>query len=343
MPLTLITALPGGGKSTYLVDHYEKLRISEDRPVYYYNIDDLKLPWSKIEDPDKWNELPPNSIVIIDECQDVFPVLKQGQVKPEKYQLLSKHRKLGLDLVLVTQHPNFVDAYVRKLVQHHVHFKRVAGYEKSMMYTSINGVMDVDKGLKKASRSIYKFPPETFGLHKSAEAHTIKKKFPFKVLILPLILTIGAALAYKVYASITKSDIDSLLPGTDKSIDFNSSTSSVPQLPTHQKIIPHRKINVITHGVFERMTIHLVGEIQDTKYFKIDGITFPERHLVKLGYQITRIDDCLLKMGNSIITCPPEVDLRAQQIQHRDRTCSAGDASYQAFELTIQRGITNRT
>lgn len=335
MPITLITALPGGGKSTYLVDRIEKRRIEEDRPVYYFNIEGLKLPWTQMESPELWHEVPANSIVVIDECQDVFPVLKQGATKPDHYQLLSKHRKMGLDLILVTQHPNFVDAYVRKVVQHHVHLKRVAGFEKSMMYTSINGVMDVDRGLKKASKSIYKFPPETFALHKSAAAHTIKKKFPVRVLIFPILVIVGVVLGYNIYSSFT-GDGDPVADIPTLNNTPPSPSQSDNSQPLHP--IPRRKINVITHGVFDRLPIFLVGEFQDQQFFKVDGMLFPKSHLVKLGYEFTRIDDCLLKLGNTIITCPPEIDLQVQEPQilvnqsqesgERDLSRAAPDAQY---------------
>ena len=40
---------------------------------------------------------------------------------PPFIEALALHRHHGLDIVLITQHPSFLDSFVRKLVQRHMH------------------------------------------------------------------------------------------------------------------------------------------------------------------------------------------------------------------------------
>ena len=71
--LTLITGQPGNGKSLYTISFVEAKRQAESRPVFYYGIPDLTLPWTQLEDPTKWYECPEKSIIVIDEVQKVMP------------------------------------------------------------------------------------------------------------------------------------------------------------------------------------------------------------------------------------------------------------------------------
>lgn len=70
------------------------------------------LPWTKIE-PKKWMDCPPGSIIVIDECQFVFPKKPNGSKLPEFYEKLAIHRHNGYDIFLITQNPTLVDNFVR--------------------------------------------------------------------------------------------------------------------------------------------------------------------------------------------------------------------------------------
>ena len=75
--LTLITGQPGNGKSLYTISFVEAKRQAESRPVFYYGIPELTLPWTQLEDPTKWYECPEKSIIVIDEVQNCT----YGQIK----------------------------------------------------------------------------------------------------------------------------------------------------------------------------------------------------------------------------------------------------------------------
>jgi len=50
--ITLITGLPGNGKTLYTISFVKALAEKENRPVFYSGITDLALDWTEIE-PEK--------------------------------------------------------------------------------------------------------------------------------------------------------------------------------------------------------------------------------------------------------------------------------------------------
>lgn len=177
--LQLLTGLPGAGKSLRLVD-----RIIQDqaagRLVYVCNVNGLQvegvMPW---EDPMKWQDLPTGSTLYVDEAQEYFPARRSGDPRDE-VRALSKVRHSGIQIVLVTQRPTYLDAYVRGLVGMHEHLLRKDGAEKSYIFR-MNEVMEDPQSLRarvKADTETYRFRPELYKFYKSAEIHTIKYKMP---------------------------------------------------------------------------------------------------------------------------------------------------------------------
>ena len=69
--ISLITGLPGNGKTLFALWWIKQKAEKEQREVYYHNIKDLTLPWHPFE-AEKWMELPKGSIIVMDECQFVF-------------------------------------------------------------------------------------------------------------------------------------------------------------------------------------------------------------------------------------------------------------------------------
>jgi len=70
--ITLLTGIPGAGKT--LLSVTELAKEYEGRDIYYYNIPELKLPWSHLDDPSNWQELPQNSVIFIHEAHEVCPL-----------------------------------------------------------------------------------------------------------------------------------------------------------------------------------------------------------------------------------------------------------------------------
>ena len=306
MAIHLTTGLPGSFKSTSLIENVQELARLERRDVYYHNIDDLKLPWHQLEDPKKWMDVPPRGIVVIDECQDVFPTTGFSKQKPDHYMMLARHRKLGLDIYLVTQHPDLIDNFVRKLVNHHDHYVRVAGSDTAAKYSFIKGIGNVEKGLKSGSRSLYRPDTKTHDLHRSAEAHTVRTKFPKKIL---LVIPLLGALVYFGYSSfmtiMNKSD-DVL--ENQKVEDYDSTVKklvSSTDEPARVKKVIERKVNTFEHGALSEQVVNYLGYLNNRHIFEVAGVTLYDNDLETLGYPVAVIGDCVVVSGKTTILCKP--------------------------------------
>lgn len=186
MPIHLITGLPGAGKSLGSVERMLAFKQSDpDRPVFVHGVDGLKDNVAEVisaEQVKRWKELPVGAIVVVDEAQKLFPARRQGE--PAQWvRDLSEHRHHGIDFVLATQHPSLLDNYVRTLVDRHTHHVRKFGGHTVDRYEwpDCCGSPTSKTERKRALRSKWRFPKKLFSLYKSAEAHTIKRRVPWKV------------------------------------------------------------------------------------------------------------------------------------------------------------------
>lgn len=182
--ITLITGLPGAGKTLFALALIKAYSERETRQVYYAGITDLVLPWTLFE-PETWYSLPPGSIIVIDECQTVFPKKPNGSKLPEFYEKLAVHRHRGLDIFLITQHPSLVDNFVRQLVGRHFHSVRKFGLQRSTVYewSAASASPQLPASQKTAIPLKWSYPKEVFGYYKSAEVHTVKRSIPAKLIL----------------------------------------------------------------------------------------------------------------------------------------------------------------
>lgn len=182
--ISLITGLPGNGKTLFALWHIKEKASKEGREVYYFNIKDLTLPWTEC-DPEKWFDLPTGSIIVIDECQFTFPKKPNGSKLPEHYEKLAVHRHSGYDIFLITQHPTLLDNFVRQLVGQHFHAVRKFGLERNTIYewSAANPLPQNPSSQKSAVPMKWKFPAEVYTYYKSAEAHTVKRAIPAKLIL----------------------------------------------------------------------------------------------------------------------------------------------------------------
>nr|WP_316644043.1 zonular occludens toxin domain-containing protein [uncultured Roseateles sp.] len=200
MPITLVTGLPGHGKTLYTLARWKDEAAKDKRPVFHNGIKELKLPGWQVWDPKDWENLPSGAIMVIDEAQFVFPIRGRGQ--PESWiERLAVHRHLGLDFVLITQEPMNMDSFVRRLVDRHFHIVRKFGTHWATIHEFVNGVREnVAKNRKGSIRHEWRFPKALFGLYNSAEQHTAKVRIPMRVWLLlacPVVFGIAAWMAWK--------------------------------------------------------------------------------------------------------------------------------------------------
>lgn len=212
--LVLVTGATGSGKTSLVVSWLAQLI---DRPVYVQGIPDLRTPHEPAPPVSEWWEdkpspedpslslpyfrLPVNSVLVVDEAQRVFPPRPQGAKVPGVVGALSTRRHTGLDMVLITQHPQLLDVAVRKLVTHHYHVHSTAYGSFLLYWVGVGEPSDrTSRGL--AERTRYKPDPATFSLYKSAEAHTKKPRRIPKAAVIGGLLTLlaGSGVWYSYHA-----------------------------------------------------------------------------------------------------------------------------------------------
>jgi zona occludens toxin len=197
----LITGLPGHSKTLNAIKFVDET--FKGRDIYYSGINELTLPWIET-DPRLWHELPQGSVIVIDECQRVFPPRKQASAIPDYIQQLETHRHGGYDLVLITQHPNFIDHHVRKLVETHHHYLRQFGTNTVFRYEK-TGCFDPNSTNDKnaAVRKVLRIDQSYFGKYKSAEVHTVKRRIPMVIYLPVLFLMLSGFMVWLFLRNMT--------------------------------------------------------------------------------------------------------------------------------------------
>lgn len=211
MPITLFSGLPGAGKTAQLVAEILRLTEAEPgRPIFAFGINGLKdglaIPLTE-EMLHRWPELPPGSIIAIDECQEdgsnpdqpVSLMPKDRGMPAPWVQRITKVRHYGMDFLLTTQDPVNMSAYVRRLVDKHVHTIRKFGTTVVQRYTWGRCIDDPynRRSQKEAVSEISTLPSKVFDMYRSSQLHTMKRKIPFKVYLFlaVAVVTVGAVVA----------------------------------------------------------------------------------------------------------------------------------------------------
>lgn len=207
--ITLITGVPGAGKTLYAVDQILIPESKTERPLYIDGIPDLMIRHEPSPDPLKWPEWAPEGAhIVIDEVQRIWRPEAAGKAIPESIAQLETHRHRGLDFTIMTQHPSLLHANVRKLVGRHIHVRRtplgVYVYEYSECVSS------PDTAYKNALTKVrWPHPKRTFGVYKSASIHQkVKYRIPRALIVLSvcvaLIALLGGRLYYRIFGETDK-------------------------------------------------------------------------------------------------------------------------------------------
>jgi hypothetical protein len=198
--IDLITGLPGNAKTLYTIGFVRDWAAKENRPVFYSGIPELTLDWQEIE-PEKWMEVPPKSIVVIDEAQRIFRNRSLGATPPKHVTDLETHRHLGIDLVFITQHPSLIDPAIRRLAGRHRHMVRIWGMEMSTVHKwdAVRDNCDKPASRKDSEQTKWAFDKSIYKLYKSSQEHTMKRSIPLRAKMLLLTPFVLAALGYFAY------------------------------------------------------------------------------------------------------------------------------------------------
>lgn len=188
--ITLITGTPGSGKTLYAVWLMQK-EVKAGRRLVVNGIKGLVLDHELLSDDDarRWQEcVQQNDVLVVDEVQRVWPPVPSGAKPSPDIEALHVHRHMGVDLIVITQHPNRMNKTVRDLVGRHVHVRRLFGMRRAIVY-EWDSVRNPAVGYRDAVKSSWKYPRKVFELYVSAELHTKPKAVvPKAMFIAPLAL-----------------------------------------------------------------------------------------------------------------------------------------------------------
>lgn len=200
----LRTGLPGSGKTLRTI--WEGMQAANSgRQVFALNVNGLDhdvtgIKPAPFDDLSQWQELPPGSVLIVDEVQKYLHPVAANTRQPDWIEAFTRNRHTGIDLHFVTQHPRLINYYVRELVNYHEHLIRLDGnMERTRVYYA-EGLMDLGRRgpPRDAAFKLWKYPQDIYGVYKSAEVHTVQRYIPQRlklaaVAVVVLLLSIGVA------------------------------------------------------------------------------------------------------------------------------------------------------
>lgn len=342
--ITLISGVPGMGKTALLVSMLLEYEEKAERPIFVMGIPDLKIEHIKCPPIEEWTEkrpdpddptimldyftFPPNSILIVDEAQRVYRPRSSASKVPAIVAALETHRHTGLDIILLTQKPRLVDSNVRDLLGRYIHIRN--GLLGRYLYEWPN-IADGESRLDRseAAKRRFKPPKVAFTKYKSAEVHT-KTKFRLNQIwiYLTLAMSFFAYTAYASYQVVQKNTNPQKKPVSlvqEQQTNPRSGAgqvAAVPSAPVDQNQLRPDAANDHAHP-FEGWKFYIRGFIASaTKgkkyYFDLvdqQGNTTPSDSvsLVEAGYSVESLGPCaaMVRHHNVAFTAVcrnPEID-----------------------------------
>lgn len=209
MSITLITGVPGSGKTLYAISKllrgYIGATVDRTNPdgsietiprILYTNINGLLIEHEQILGTGEWRQVnkvwmfegenpkglhnwhewaKPGAIICYDEFQKSWPPRPNGAPVPPDIQTLDTHRHMGVDFILITQNCMNVDRHILGLVDRHLHVRRVSNMGMAVVYEWDHA----SKALlykNSLTKSPWRYDKSVFKLYKSAELHTKQKR-----------------------------------------------------------------------------------------------------------------------------------------------------------------------
>jgi zona occludens toxin len=207
--ITFISGVPGAGKTLYaiskllraLVGSVVKFEDEDGNLVeaprrFLCNINGLLLdhvklevgaPWVLVKKGDRseWEQGPgnklglnnwhewarPGDVIVYDEVQKPWPLIAAGAPVPPCITALETHRHMGVDFIVLSQHPMLISANLVRLVGRHLHVRRMGNFGLAIVYEwdSASKTLLYKNALAKAP---FRYDKSVFKLYKSADAHT---------------------------------------------------------------------------------------------------------------------------------------------------------------------------
>ena len=206
--ITFVSGTPGAGKTLWTVDQIRKARAG-NRPVFVDGVTGLDMPGLGVFPVDvrRWMEpglIPDGALVVVDEAhrEEAFPQRLAGKKVPDYVEGLRTHRHRGLDFIVISQRPKDVDVAVRALVGRHLHLENLFGVNGAQIFewNRCNERPADDRGARAgAIKKTWKYPKEVFTLYRSATMHTVQRRIPWKIAIIPVLLLLVVGLGWAFY------------------------------------------------------------------------------------------------------------------------------------------------
>lgn len=303
--ITLITGVPGAGKTLYCVDQILR-KLQDDnakalsqgkpvRPIYVDNLPDLLLDHEIAPDPKLWHEWAPDgAVIVMDEAQHHWPAEAAGKTPPKAISELTEHRHRGIDFIILTQHPTLIHAWVRRLVNKHLHIRRTS--LGVYVYEWSECVNSPDTAYKRALTKLkWSHPKRSFGLYKSASIHQeFKFRIPKAVYVFGFSVCMVIALVWFVVASMM-SDISPAPKVSQRPTQpqaAGSPRSSPVAVPVSQFVLP-----------FDAAEIYLSGVSGQRNGGKFRGVVVFE---IRIAGRIAWITNADLAVLGYRVTCPTD-------------------------------------
>lgn len=275
--IILQTGVPGSGKTANIVNlllndksytHFEdKDGVVKRRPLFVNGFNDLKIEHQELDDEQIKSQafqdfLPYGSLIVIDEVQRLMGTRSAASKVPDFIQALATHRHHGLDIILITQHPSFLDPFVRKLVQRHMHVSIKPIGRKIYEWNECVDQPDSTVNIAKAVERQFSVPKKAFEYYKSAEVHTkpsrkLPKVLIFLIFFVPFVLWFG----FNTYTRMSeKYNINKSTEQTTAQIE----TTNTNDL-NNKNIYTNQNNNYINSSVTAQMLVPTIPEKPETK------------------------------------------------------------------------------
>ncbi len=252
MPIEVFTGLPGNGKTAFMVEKLIMEAKKGERPIFASGIDGLAPGLATtLDDPRKWNErdpdgeptcdckqdgklhahlVPDGALIFVDEAWKNFGHLHDAgrQATPPHVLALAEHRHRGIDFVWTTQQPNQLYPFARALCARHTHVVRRFGTQYCDLYSWEELNEDVKSAAKRenATKQTRMLPKQVFEQYKSATLHTIKRRLPLRLFVLPVAVIAALLCGYFVIQYLKPDNMSArLTPGGE--------ASGLPDAPPH--------------------------------------------------------------------------------------------------------------
>lgn len=249
LPITLITATPGGGKTALAVSIIADA-VKVGRPIFQMGIPDLTFPNTELPPVEQWTEqrvdagtgeslpyfaFPQNALIIVDECQRVFRPRSSASKTPDYIAAFETVRHTGVTFILITQHPSFIDTHIRRLVGKHIHLRDVGALGR--WYYEWPECGEVEKYNSAPIKKRFKLPKSSFSHYKSSSLH-IKRKYtmPPSMILLSLCLLAIVYGGFRVFGSISEKVSPVSLANASVISDASLSSNSDISFPANSAI-----------------------------------------------------------------------------------------------------------